>query len=248
MDLAGEEPSADIVEVSVVSVLRRAVRTRPLLRRREGDRAFGSGSFRPRPRSGTASAYRSWVLSPLHQHPNNLIDSLLVGRCSRKCTTSPPAALSATRSSARFLLALGVIPVYRKADDPDKMDRNMRRSRRVTRRFDHGRVTPSIRRRHPRGAARAADQDGRGADRARYEAHAPGASRSCRWAQFRGPQEGSAGASSCRSASRRRLVVPRRLSRGTGKALHSAHDGDSVGNGARGRPRRAHRHRGARRP
>src|SRR5206468_1582271 len=58
--------------------------------------------------------------------PNNLIDSLLVGSVlPRKVHYLATAALFRNPLIARFLVALGVIPVYRKADDPDKMDRNM---------------------------------------------------------------------------------------------------------------------------
>ena len=59
-------------------------------------------------------------------HPNNLIDSLLVGEVlPRKVHYLATAALFRNPLIARFLVALGVIPVYLKADDPDKMDRNL---------------------------------------------------------------------------------------------------------------------------
>jgi glycerol-3-phosphate O-acyltransferase/dihydroxyacetone phosphate acyltransferase len=58
-------------------------------------------------------------------HPNNLIDSLLVGAVlARKVHYLATAALFRNRLLARFLAACGAIPVYRKQDDPDKMDRN----------------------------------------------------------------------------------------------------------------------------
>jgi len=58
-------------------------------------------------------------------HPNNLIDSLLVaGVLSRKVHYLATAALFRNRLVARFLQACGAIPVYRKQDDPDKMERN----------------------------------------------------------------------------------------------------------------------------
>src|ERR1700682_3469279 len=58
-------------------------------------------------------------------HPNNLIDSLLVGGVlSRKVHYLATAALFRNPLVARFLTACGAIPVYRKQDDPDKMDRN----------------------------------------------------------------------------------------------------------------------------
>lgn len=59
-------------------------------------------------------------------HPNNLIDSLLVGAVvRRKVHYMATAALFRHALLARFLRACGVIPVYRKADDPDKMSRNV---------------------------------------------------------------------------------------------------------------------------
>lgn len=59
-------------------------------------------------------------------HPNNLIDSLLVGAVlPRKVHYLATAALFRNPLLARFLLACGAIPVYRRQDDPDKMDRNV---------------------------------------------------------------------------------------------------------------------------
>ena len=59
-------------------------------------------------------------------HPNNLIDSLLVGSVlPRKVHYLATAVLFRNPLIARLLVALGVIPVYRKADDPDRMDRNV---------------------------------------------------------------------------------------------------------------------------
>jgi glycerol-3-phosphate O-acyltransferase / dihydroxyacetone phosphate acyltransferase len=58
-------------------------------------------------------------------HPNNLIDSLLVGAVvDRKVHYLATAALFRNPIVARFLRAVGAIPVYRRQDDPDKMDRN----------------------------------------------------------------------------------------------------------------------------
>ena len=58
-------------------------------------------------------------------HPNNFIDSLVVGAAMRrKVHYLATAAMFRNRLMARFLLACGAIPVYRKQDDPDKMDRN----------------------------------------------------------------------------------------------------------------------------
>jgi len=59
-------------------------------------------------------------------HPNNFIDSLIVGGAvRRKVHYLATAAMFRNRMMARFLLACGAIPVYRKQDDPDKMDRNL---------------------------------------------------------------------------------------------------------------------------
>ena len=59
-------------------------------------------------------------------HPNNLIDSLLVGAVvPRNVHYMATAALFRNPLLARFLSACGVIPVYRREDDPDKMDKNV---------------------------------------------------------------------------------------------------------------------------
>src|SRR5438128_5414137 len=58
-------------------------------------------------------------------HPNNFIDSLLVGAAvRRKVHYLATAALFRNPLGARFLGACGAIPVYRRQDDPNKMDRN----------------------------------------------------------------------------------------------------------------------------
>jgi 1-acyl-sn-glycerol-3-phosphate acyltransferase len=58
-------------------------------------------------------------------HPNNLIDSLLVGAVvRRKVHYLATAALFRRPLLARFLRRCGAIPVYRKQDDPQTMDRN----------------------------------------------------------------------------------------------------------------------------
>lgn len=58
-------------------------------------------------------------------HPNNLIDSLLVGAVlDRKVHYLATAALFRNPLLARFLRACGAIPVHRRQDDPDRMDRN----------------------------------------------------------------------------------------------------------------------------
>jgi 1-acyl-sn-glycerol-3-phosphate acyltransferase len=59
-------------------------------------------------------------------HPNNFIDSLVVGSVvRRKVHYLATSAMFRNPLMARFLLACGAIPVYRKQDDPDKMDRNL---------------------------------------------------------------------------------------------------------------------------
>jgi glycerol-3-phosphate O-acyltransferase/dihydroxyacetone phosphate acyltransferase len=74
-------------------------------------------------------------------HPNNLIDSLLVGSVlSRKVHYLATASLFRNPLITRFLVALGVIPVYRKADDPDKIDRNRETFAACDQAFDRGRV------------------------------------------------------------------------------------------------------------
>jgi 1-acyl-sn-glycerol-3-phosphate acyltransferase len=59
-------------------------------------------------------------------HPNNFIDSLVVGAAlPRKVHYLATAALFRNPLAARFLRAAGAIPVYRKQDDPGHMDRNV---------------------------------------------------------------------------------------------------------------------------
>jgi glycerol-3-phosphate O-acyltransferase / dihydroxyacetone phosphate acyltransferase len=59
-------------------------------------------------------------------HPNNLIDSLLVGAVlNRKVHYMATAALFRNPLQGWFLRACGAVPVYRRQDDPDKMDRNV---------------------------------------------------------------------------------------------------------------------------
>jgi len=58
-------------------------------------------------------------------HPNNLIDSLVVGAAlRRKVHYLATATLFRNPLIARFLRACGAIPVYRKEDDPDRADPN----------------------------------------------------------------------------------------------------------------------------
>jgi 1-acyl-sn-glycerol-3-phosphate acyltransferase len=74
-------------------------------------------------------------------HPNNFIDSLLVGAVMpRKVHYLATAALFRNPLLARFLRAAGAIPVYRRQDDPDKMDRNVDVFAACYRAFDQGRV------------------------------------------------------------------------------------------------------------
>ncbi|HEU4437661.1 MAG TPA: lysophospholipid acyltransferase family protein [Methylomirabilota bacterium] len=74
-------------------------------------------------------------------HPNNLIDSLLVGAVlDRKVHYLATAALFRNPLVARFLAACGAIPVYRKQDDPDRMDRNTDAFAACFRTLERGRV------------------------------------------------------------------------------------------------------------
>jgi 1-acyl-sn-glycerol-3-phosphate acyltransferase len=58
-------------------------------------------------------------------HPNNFIDSLLVGAAvRRKVHYLATAGLFRRRLVARFLRACGAIPVYRREDDPGRIDTN----------------------------------------------------------------------------------------------------------------------------
>jgi glycerol-3-phosphate O-acyltransferase/dihydroxyacetone phosphate acyltransferase len=85
-------------------------------------------------------------------HPNNLIDSLLVGAVlPRKVHYLATAALFRNPLIARLLVALGAIPVYRKADGPDTMDRNVEMFAACHHAFDHGRLVAI----YPEGATRA---------------------------------------------------------------------------------------------
>ncbi len=59
-------------------------------------------------------------------HPNNFIDSLVVGSVvRRKVHYLATASMFRNTLMARFLLACGAIPVYRRQDDPGKMDKNL---------------------------------------------------------------------------------------------------------------------------
>jgi 1-acyl-sn-glycerol-3-phosphate acyltransferase len=85
-------------------------------------------------------------------HPNNLIDSLLVGSVlRRKVHYLATATLFRNRLVARFLAALGAIAVYRKADDPDMVDRNAEMFGSCDEAFDRGQLIAI----YPEGATRA---------------------------------------------------------------------------------------------
>jgi glycerol-3-phosphate O-acyltransferase / dihydroxyacetone phosphate acyltransferase len=72
-------------------------------------------------------------------HPNNLIDSLLVGSIlSRKVHYLATATLFRNPFIARCLVALGVIAIYRRADAPDKIDRNNEMFAACDEAFDRG--------------------------------------------------------------------------------------------------------------
>ena len=109
-------------------------------------------------------------------HPNNLIDSLLVGAVlPRKVHYLATAALFQHPLIARFLVALEVIPVYRRADDPDKIGRSMAMFAACEQALDSGRLIAI----YPEGATRAEAHVQRiktGAARIAlgYEARAPG--------------------------------------------------------------------------
>src|SRR5919106_424798 len=109
-------------------------------------------------------------------HPNNLIDSLLVGAVlPRKVHYLATGALFRNPIIARYLVALGVIPVHRKADNPDKVDRNTEMFAACDAAFDRGRLIAI----YPEGATHSEAHLRRiktGAARIvlGYEAHAPG--------------------------------------------------------------------------
>ena len=112
-------------------------------------------------------------------HPNNFIDSLLVGGAvPRKVHYLATAALFRNRLGARFLLACGAIPVYRKQDDPDKMKKNADTFEACYRAFGEGRLVAI----YPEGTTHAEVRVQRiktGAARLAlgYEAERPGALR-----------------------------------------------------------------------
>ncbi len=112
-------------------------------------------------------------------HPNNLIDSLVVAAAlSRKIHYLATAALFRNPLVARLLAACGAIAVYRKQDDPDRMDKNAVTFAAVHRAFDAGRLVAI----YPEGTTHAETRVQRiktGAARIAlaYEAERPGALR-----------------------------------------------------------------------
>jgi glycerol-3-phosphate O-acyltransferase / dihydroxyacetone phosphate acyltransferase len=109
-------------------------------------------------------------------HPNNLIDSLLVGSVlPRKVHYLATVALFRNPLIARLLVALGVIPVYRKADDAARTDRSVEMFAACDEAFDRGRLIAI----YPEGVTHSEAHVQRiktGAARITlgYEAHAPG--------------------------------------------------------------------------
>ena len=72
-------------------------------------------------------------------HPNNLIDSLIVAAAlRRKVHFLAAAAMFRHRLVARFLRACGAISVCRKEDDPDKMDPNAKAFAACFQTLEHG--------------------------------------------------------------------------------------------------------------
>ena len=186
-------------------------------------------------------------------HPNNFIDSLLVGGAvGRKVHYLATAALFRNPLVGRFLRACGAIPVYRRQDDPDKMDRNLDAFEACFRAFREGRLVAI----YPEGTTHAEVRVQRiktGAARLAlgYEAERPrellvipvGLNFDAR-KSFRGRVLVSFGSPVAVTP------VPRRLPRRSGQGGRGADRRHPVGHGGRGRPRRAHRRRppGDRRP
>jgi len=74
-------------------------------------------------------------------HPNNLIDSLVVAAAlRRKVHFVAAAAMFRNPLVACFLRACGAIPVYRKEDDPDKLDPNAKAFATCFQALEHGRL------------------------------------------------------------------------------------------------------------
>jgi 1-acyl-sn-glycerol-3-phosphate acyltransferase len=167
------------------------------------DRSVLDLVLRARRGAGTERVPRTGPVLLCINHPNNLIDSLLVGSVlPRKVHYLATAALFRNSLIARVLVALGAIPIYRQADDPDKMDRNVEMFAACDEAFDRGRLIAI----YPEGATHSEAHLQRiktGAARIAlgYEAHARGASPCAGRTQFRAAR-GSAGASSSLSAHR----------------------------------------------
>ena len=78
-------------------------------------------------------------------HPNNLIDSLVVAAAlQRKVHFLAAAAMFRNRLAARFLRACGAIRVYRKEDDPHKMDPNADAFAACFRALERGRLVREV--------------------------------------------------------------------------------------------------------
>jgi len=74
-----------------------------------------------------------------NQSPNNFIDSFVwAPPCGARSTTLATAALFRNPLGARFLLTAGAIPVYRKQDDPGRMERNADAFAACAAAFEHG--------------------------------------------------------------------------------------------------------------
>ena len=180
-------------------------------------------------------------------HPNNLIDSVLVGAAlGRKVHYLATAALFRNPLLRRFLLACGAIPVYRRQDDPEKMDRNADVFAACRRAFAEGRLIAI----YPEGTTHAETRVQRirtGAARIAlgYEAEQPGTLRMI-----------PVGLSfEARKSFNGRVLISfgepipvtpylRRVRPGPGEGRRRAHHGPPVAHGSRGGARRAHRYRG----
>ena len=155
-------------------------------------------------------------------HPNNLIDSLVVAAVlRRKVHFLAAAAMFRTPLVARFLRACGAIPVCRKEDDADRMDPNAKAFAACFQALEAGvssRSIPKARHmpRHASGASRAARLASRWATR-RFDR---ASSRSSLWGSRSRRASHSSGGCSSPSESRSRW---RRVSRpiGTTRARRS---------------------------
>ena len=177
-------------------------------------------------------------------HPNNLIDSLLVGGAlPRKVHYLATAALFRNPLLARFLLGLRRDPRLPAAGRPRQDGPQRRDLRGVLHRLRReGGSSPSIRRAPPTprracSGSRPAPRGSRSATRrapGRLAVIPVGLTFEAR-KSFRGRVLVSFGEPVAVAR------LPRRLSRGSGEGGRRAHRRDPVGDGGRGRPRRAHR-------